>query len=257
MKASGRIGPEELTDVPSGSYSGPPCFFVAGANGDTRGMADTPKSFQLSPEIHDYLVAHGSPLDEIQRDLIAATEALGPISIMQISPEQGALLTMLCRLVGAKEVIEVGTFTGYSALCLARGLGADGHLLCCDVSDEWTAVGRPFWERAGVAARIDLRIAPALDTLSSLPREPHVDVAFIDADKGAYRAYYEELVPRVRGNGLIMVDNVLWSGNVVDPAATDADTEAIRAFNDHVAGDDRVDVVMLPVADGLTLLRKR
>jgi caffeoyl-CoA O-methyltransferase len=220
-------------------------------------MAEHPKSFQLSPEIHEYLVAHGTPPDEIQRELIAATEALGPISIMQISPEQGAFLTMLCQLVGAREAVEVGTFTGYSALCLARGLTTDGHLICCDVSEEWTSVGRPYWQRAGVADRIDLRIAPALETLRALPTDPHLDVAFIDADKGGYLSYFEEILPRLRPNGVVLVDNVLWSGNVVDAAITDADTEAIRAFNDHVAADDRVDTVMLPIADGLTVIRKR
>lgn len=220
------------------------------------GMAD-PKSFQLSSEVHGYLVGHGEPPDLVQRELIEATEALGPISRMQIAPEQGALLTLLCRLVGARQAVEVGTFTGYSALCLARGLPDDGHLLCCDVSDDWTSIGRPYWERAGVADRIELRIGPARETLQALPAEPTIDIAFIDADKGGYLSYYEELLPRLRPNGLILVDNVLWGGAVVDPANTDADTEAIRAFNDHVAADDRVDAVMLPVADGLTLLRRR
>jgi caffeoyl-CoA O-methyltransferase len=129
--------------------------------------------------------------------------------------------------------------------------------LCCDVSEEWTSVGRPYWERAGVADRIELRIAPALETLQALPGDPRIDLAFIDADKGGYIAYYEELLARLRPGGLILVDNVLWSGRVVDPEATDEDTVAIRAFNDHVAADERVDSVMLPVADGLTLLRKR
>jgi predicted O-methyltransferase YrrM len=219
-------------------------------------MANAPKSFQLSSDVHAYLVAHGTPVDEIQQELIAATEALGPISRMQVAPEQGALLTMLCRLVDARHAVEVGTFTGYSALCLARGLSADGQLVCCDVSDEWTSIGRPYWERAGVADRIELRLGPAADTLRAMPTDSNIDLAFIDADKGGYLTYYEELLPRLRPNGLILVDNVLWSGRVADPEATDADTEAIRAFNDHVADDDRVDTVMLPIADGLTLLRK-
>jgi caffeoyl-CoA O-methyltransferase len=216
-----------------------------------------PKSFFLSPEIHRYLVEHGTPPDDVQRDLIDETNGLGDIAMMQTSPEQGAFMTLLTRLVGARRAIEVGTFTGYSALAIARGLPDDGQLLCCDVSEEWTAIARRAWERAGVADRVDLRIGPALDTLRSLPRDESCDLAFIDADKPNYANYFEELVPRVRRNGVILVDNTLWSGAVVDASATDANTEAIRAFNDLVAADDRVDCVMLPVADGLTLLRKR
>ena len=215
-----------------------------------------PKSFQLSPAIHEYLVAHGSPVDDVQQALIDETLALGAISMMQVSPEQGALLTMLVRLMSVERAVEVGTFTGYSALCIARGLAPGGQLVCCDVSEEWTSIGRQAWARAGVADRIDLRIAPAAETLAALPNEPHIDFAFIDADKGGYITYYEELVPRMRPNGLIAVDNVLWSGRVIDPAADDADTEAIRAFNRHAADDSRTETVMLPVADGLTLARK-
>ena len=215
-----------------------------------------PKSFQLSAEIHDYLVAHGSPPDDIEQALIAETAGLGGIARMQIAPEQGALLRILTRLVGATRAVEVGTFTGYSALCIARGLDDGGQLLCCDVSDEWTKIGRRHWEAAGVADRIELRLGPALDTLQSLPREETIDLAFIDADKPNYIAYYEELVPRLRVNGLVIVDNVLWSGSVVDPKANDENVEAIRRFNDHLASDARVDNVMLPVSDGITLARK-
>jgi caffeoyl-CoA O-methyltransferase len=216
-----------------------------------------PKSFQLSAGIHDYLVAHGSPPDEIERALIAETLALGDIAMMQIAPEQGALLRILTRLLGVRSAVEVGTFTGYSALCIARGLGDDGRLLCCDVSDEWTQIGRRHWEAAGVADRIDLRIAPALDTLRSLPTDATIDLAFIDADKPNYIAYYEELLPRMRTNGLVIVDNVLWSGRVIDTEANDDNVKAIRAFNDHLAADTRVEPVMLPVSDGITLARKR
>jgi caffeoyl-CoA O-methyltransferase len=219
-------------------------------------MADAPKSFQLSPAVHEYLVAHGTPPDEVQRALIAETAQLGGISMMQVAPEQGALLTMLTRLVGARSAVEVGTFTGYSSLCIARGLAEDGTLLCCDVSDEWTAIARRYWERAGVADRIDLRIAPALETLQALPDDATIDLAFIDADKPGYVSYYEELVRRMRPGGLILVDNVLWGGSVVDPEVNDENTEAIRACNDHIAADSRVEVVMLPVADGLTLARR-
>ncbi|HEX5613746.1 MAG TPA: class I SAM-dependent methyltransferase [Acidimicrobiia bacterium] len=220
-------------------------------------MPDAPKSFFLAPEIHEYLVAHGSPPDEVLRDLSAETAALGPIAAMQISPEQGAFLTFLVAALDARVAVEVGTFTGYSALCIARGLAPGGRLLCCDVSEEWTAIGQRAWERAGVADRIDLRIAPAVETLAALPADVEVDFAFIDADKPSYAQYYEALLARLSTRGVIVVDNVLWGGAVVDPAATDESTVAIRAFNDLVAGDERVDAVMLPVSDGLTLIRRR
>jgi caffeoyl-CoA O-methyltransferase len=222
-------------------------------------MADQPtKSFTLTPEVHRYLVAHGTPPDDVQRALIERThEAVKDFAMMQIAPEQGAFMTMLVRLIGARHAVEVGTFTGYSALCIARGLPADGHLLCCDVSEEWTSIGREHWQRAGVADRIELRIAPAVETLSALPPGEQFDFAFIDADKTNYHNYYEEILARLRPNGVILVDNTLWGGRVLDPDATDADTVAIRAFNDAVAADKRVDCVQLPVADGLTLLRKR
>ena len=215
------------------------------------------KSFFLSPEIHDYLLAHSEPLDDVQRSLIEETAGLGDISVMQIAPEQGAFMTVLTRLVGARNAIEVGTFTGYSALAIARGLPDDGRLLCCDVSEEWTAIGRRHWEKAGVADKIDLRIAPALDTLRSLPAEETFDLAFIDADKPNYPNYYEEILTRLRPNGAILVDNVLWMGAVINPDAQDEGTQTIRAFNDMVTADDRVDVAMLAISDGLTLIRKR
>jgi len=215
-----------------------------------------PKSFFLDAELHAYLVAHGSPPDAILRALADETAArTGPAAVMQIAPEQGAFMTLLARLVLAERAIEIGTFTGYSALCLARGLPATGTLVCCDVSDEFTRIGRPFWEEAGVSDRIDLRIGPAADTLRAMPAERVFDLAFIDADKTSYALYFEELLKRVRAGGVILVDNVLWSGAVVDPERQDEDTRAIRAFNDLVARDPRVEAVMLPVSDGLTLLR--
>ena len=220
-------------------------------------MSAAPKDMRLAPEIHDYLVSHGTPPDEIQLGLIEATQQLGGISLMQVAPEQGAFMTLLARSIGARRAVEVGTFTGYSALCLARGLPEDGLLICCDVSEEWAAIGSPFWKRAGVADRIDLRIGPALDTLRALPAAADLDLAFIDADKPSYPDYYDELLPRLRTGGLILVDTVLWSGRVADPAADDPQTVAIRKFNDKVAVDTRVDCVMLPISDGLTLLRKR
>ncbi len=218
-------------------------------------MPSEPKSFHLSSEIHAYLVEHGTPPDEIQRGLIEETRKLGGISMMQVAPEQGAFMTLLARAIGARRAIEIGTFTGYSALCLARGLAEDGRLLCCDVSEEWTSIAMRYWEKAGVAEKIELRVGPALETLRSLPEDRQFDLAFIDADKPGYLAYYEELLKRVRSGGLILVDNVLWMGRVLDPDARDEQTLAIRAFNDHIRGDDRVEAVMLPISDGLTLIR--
>jgi len=222
-------------------------------------MADAPKSFALSPEIHDYLMQHGTRPDAIAQELIEETRTLGNIARMQVAPEQGAFMTLLARIMGAQRIIEVGTFTGFSALCLARGLPEDGELICCDVSDEWTRVGQPYWQRAGVAERIDLRIAPALDTLRALANEQAgaFDLAFIDADKTNYQPYCEELAGLVRRNGLIVVDNVLWGGAVVDEANQAENTRAIRAFNTWASSDERFEPVMLPISDGLTLLRIR
>ncbi len=222
-------------------------------------MADAPKSFALSPEIHDYLMQHGTRPDAIAQELIDETRTLGNIARMQVAPEQGAFMTLLARIMGAQRIIEVGTFTGFSALCLARGLPEDGELICCDVSDEWTRIGRPYWQRAGVAERIDLRIAPALDTLRALANEQAgaFDLAFIDADKTNYQPYCEELAGLVRRNGLIVVDNVLWGGAVVDEANQAENTRAIRAFNTWASSDERFEPVMLPISDGLTLLRVR
>jgi caffeoyl-CoA O-methyltransferase len=219
-------------------------------------VTEVPKSFHLTPEVHEYLVRHGSPPDALQQELIEETRRLGGVSLMQIAPEQGAFMTLLARAIGARRAIEVGTFTGYSALCLARGLGPEGRLLCCDVSEEWTAIARRFWAQAGVADRIELRIGPAAETLAALPREPVFDLAFIDADKGGYPRYYEEILPRLRPGGLILVDNVLWFGRVADPAANDEATLQIRAFNEKLATDDRVERVLLPIGDGLTIARK-
>jgi caffeoyl-CoA O-methyltransferase len=220
-------------------------------------VADAPKSFFLTKPVHDYLVAHAPPLDDVQRDLIAETEGLGGISMMQIAPEQGAFMTLLTRLIGARHAIEVGTFTGYSAISIARGLPDDGTLLCCDVNEEWTAIARKYWERAGVDDKIELRIAPAIETLRSLPAGERFELAFIDADKPSYPHYYEEVLARLRPNGAILVDNTLWGGAVADAKATDDNTKAIRAFNDAVAADERVESTVLTVGDGLTLIRKR
>lgn len=211
----------------------------------------------LTPELYEYLVAHRTERDPILAALAKETEDLGAISLMQVAPDQGAFMTLLARVIGARSAVEVGTFTGYSALCVARGLSDDGRLLCCDVNEEWTAIARRYWERAGVAHKIDLRLGPALDTLRSLPADRQFDMAFIDADKPNYRRYYEEILRRLRPNGLILFDNVLWMGQVLDAASTDESTRAIRELNDLLATDRRVESVMLSISDGLTIVRKR
>lgn len=219
-------------------------------------MSSPPKSLGLEPNLHSYLVAHGSPPDQVLAELIEQTAALGQIARMQIAPEQGAFLTMLAQILEAKLIVEVGTFTGYSSICLARGLGAGGRLICCDISEEFTTIARRSWRAAGLDNRIDLRIAPAAETLRALPHDPVIDLAFIDADKAGYLDYYEQILDRLRPGGIIAVDNVLWSGRVVDSSDTSVDTVAIRRFNDVIASDKRVVTVMLPIADGLTLCRK-
>jgi caffeoyl-CoA O-methyltransferase len=215
------------------------------------------KFLSLTPDLYEYVVAHGHNSDPLLAELAAETEKLGPISLMQIAAEQGTLLSLLVRATGARAAIEIGTFTGYSSLCIARGLPADGKLLCCDVSEPWTAMARRYWEKAGVADRIELQLRPALETLDALPAERSFDFAFVDADKVSYRAYYEALLRRLRPNGLIVFDNVLWLGQVIDPAAPGDDTRALRELNDFIARDDRVQAVMIAVADGLTIARKR
>jgi len=215
------------------------------------------KSTQITAEMYDYVLAHNPPLNDAQRDIVELTHRVFPeAAIMQSAQEQGPLLALLVRLIGARQIVEVGTFTGFSALSMAQALPKDGTLLACDVSEEWTAYAREAWERAGVADRIQLRLAPALETLRALPDEPRIDLAYLDADKGGYISYWEELVPRLRPGGLIVADNVLYHGEVIDPAATGS-ALAIRAFNDHVAADQRMEAVLLTVADGLTLARKR
>ena len=210
----------------------------------------------VSPAINDYLLAHSEPADDVLRDLAEETHReLGGRAGMQISHDEGELLTMLVRITGARQAVEVGTFTGYSSICIARGLPDDGHLLCCDVSEEWTAIARRYWERAGVADRIELRIAAAVETLRSLPAEPSLDFAFIDADKTGYPAYVEEILPRLRPGGLMVLDNMLRDGRVLAPE-NDED-RAIHELNQALVGDDRIDVVLLPVRDGVSLARKR
>jgi caffeoyl-CoA O-methyltransferase len=218
----------------------------------------TGRSSHLSQELQDYLIAHASPPDEVLTSLAAETARRFPgPSGMQIGPDQGALMTLLTRLTGVRSAVEVGTFTGYSAICIARGLAEGGRLTCCDVSEDWTALAREYWQRAGLADRIELRLGPALDTLRALPPGPHLDLAFIDADKTGYVSYWDEIVPRIRPGGIILVDNTLQGGEVADPAAAGPQVTGMRAFNDHAAADARVDLVLLPVGDGLTLARRR
>lgn len=215
------------------------------------------KYIPLTEPLYEYLVRHGHNSDPVLAELAKETEALGRIAMMQIAPEQGTLLSILVRATGARSAIEIGTFTGYSAICIARGLPPNGKLLCCDINEEWTAIARKYWAKVGVADRIDLRIAPAIETLRALPAAPRIDFAFIDADKVSYRDYYEALLPRVRANGLIVFDNVLWGGHVLDTDSPSDDTRALQALNDFIAGDDRVQAVMISVSDGLTIARKR
>jgi caffeoyl-CoA O-methyltransferase len=215
------------------------------------------RSAIVNPAIAAYVAARTTQPDDVLVSLRERTARLGRAAQMQVGADQGALLTLLTRLAGAGEAIEVGTFTGYSSICIARGLQPGGHLLCCDVNEEYTAVAREAWAVAGVDDRIELRIGPALDTLRALPHEPTVDFAFIDADKPAYADYFAELVLRLRPGGLIAVDNTLWSGRVLDDDTGDANTEAIKRFNDLVAADPRVDSYILPVEDGITLIVKR
>ncbi|GGL91090.1 MULTISPECIES: O-methyltransferase [Micromonospora] len=216
----------------------------------------TLKSLPLTDELHAYLVAHGSPPDQIMRDLAEETLAALPAEAgMQIAPEQAAFLTLLTRIAGVRQAVEVGTFTGLSSLAIARGLADGGRLTCFDISTEYTGIARRYWARAGVDDRIELRIGPAAETLRELPQERYLDLAFVDADKTGYPVYWAELVPRMRPGGLILVDNVLRGGRVVAPR--DEADRAIAAFNDDVLADVRVEAVMLPVADGLTLARVR
>ncbi|GAA5016064.1 DUF2218 domain-containing protein [Actinopolymorpha pittospori] len=212
----------------------------------------------VDPVVGDYLLTHCTPADEVLTDLAGATrEAAGGAARMQIAQDEGALLGMLVKLVGARRAVEVGVFTGYSSTCIARALPADGHLLACDVSTEWTSIAREYWKRAGVADRIDLRIGPAIDTLRALPADETFDFAFIDADKPSYPDYYEEIVPRLRPGGLVVLDNVFQGGRTFDPAFQDENQVAIRRVNEIVMQDDRVESVMLAVRDGVTLARKR
>ena len=216
----------------------------------------TARNFLLDDALDAYVRAHTEPPGPIARDLIAETAAL-PMAGMQIGPDEAGLLALLVRISGARDLIEVGTFTGYSSLAMASALPEGGRLLCCDVSAEWTAIARRYWRRAGVADRIELRLAPAIETLRALPAGPQFDLAFLDADKERYPDYFAELVPRLRPGGLLLADNVLWSGAVADDADQRDSTEAIRRFNRLAVEDDRLETVLLPAFDGLSISRRR
>jgi caffeoyl-CoA O-methyltransferase len=213
------------------------------------------KGLPLSAALHDYMLEHSTPPDAVMADLIEETrKALPDDASMQVAPEQAGFLRILTSVMGVRRAVEVGTFTGLSSLSIARGLADGGRLICFDISDEFTSIARRYWERAGVDDRIELRIGPAAERISELPGEPHLDLAFIDADKSGYPVYWNELVPRVRQGGLLLVDNTLWSGRVIDPQR-ERDREIV-AFNDLARSDPRVELVMLPIADGLTMARK-
>jgi caffeoyl-CoA O-methyltransferase len=219
----------------------------------------TPRSFLLSPELADYVRAGSEAPDEVATELIAETAELAgrgeAPATFQIAPEQGAFLQLLTRALGARTAIEIGTFTGFSALCIARGLPEDGSLLCLDRSAEWTDIGRRYWDRAGVGSRVEVRLGDALPTLRSLPAAETFDLAFVDADKAGYADYVEELHPRMNPNGVVLLDNTLREGRVLAPETDD--DRALVALNAALAADPRWETVLLPVADGLTVLRKR
>lgn len=221
-------------------------------------MSD-PKFIALTPELHDYVVRNGSREDAALAAVRESTAALGDIAVMQISPDQGALMTMLVRLIGASRAIELGTFTGYSAICIARGLSEGGRLTACELDPERAETARANFAAAGVEDRIEIAIGPAGETLAELTAAAAgtYDFAFIDADKTGYPSYYESCLTLLRPGGLIVLDNVLRGGTVLDPAPDDESAQVIAELNERIAGDERVDVAMLAVADGITLARKR
>ena len=216
------------------------------------------KYLQLNDELFDYVCAHRSGADDSVLDALRnETATLGDDARMQISEEQGSFLTILTAALGVTNAIEVGTFTGYSSICIARGLRDGGRLICLDESLEWTGIAKRYWEQAGVTERIDLRIGDAVASLKALEAKDEFDLVFIDAAKEDYGEYYELLLPRVRSNGVILFDNMLWGGSVLESPPTDASTAAVQALNSRLADDSRVECVLLPIADGLQLCRKR
>jgi caffeoyl-CoA O-methyltransferase len=216
------------------------------------------RSLELDDRLYDYLVQFGTRESDLLKDLRAETAKL-PGAGMQIGPEQGAFMGLLVELIGARRALEIGTFTGYSSLCIAGAMPADGKLICCDVSEEYTKVARDYWRRAGLESKIELRLGPAVATLDALieAEVEAFDFAFIDADKTNYANYYDRALKLVRPGGLIAIDNVLWGGDVAKPEENDEDTKAIRAVNEKVRNDERVTLALAPIGDGLTLARKR
>ncbi len=213
----------------------------------------------LSEALYDYILSVSLREPDVLRRLREETARM-PLAIMQIAPEQGQFMALIVELMGAKRTLEVGVFTGYSSLAVALALPDDGHITACDVSEEWTAIARRYWAEAGVADKVDLRLAPAIETLDALLVDGQAgsyDFAFIDAEKTEYADYYERVLQLLRQGGLVAIDNVLWNGAVADPADDKEDTNAIRAFNEKLRDDDRVSLSLLPLADGLTLARKR
>ena len=219
----------------------------------------TNRTLAIDDRLYLYLVDHSLRETALMRELRELTQGHA-MAHMQIAPEQGQFLALLVELLGAEQIIEIGTFTGYSALCMAQAMPPNGRLLCCDINPEWTAIASDYWERAGVRERIDLRIAPALETLDKLLEDGaagHFDSAFIDADKTNYLNYSERCLQLLRPGGLLMFDNTLWNGAVADPEDQSADTLALRALNHRLLGDERVSLSLVPIGDGLTLARKR
>ncbi|MBD2104897.1 O-methyltransferase [Leptolyngbya sp. FACHB-261] len=217
------------------------------------------RTLPLSDRLHDYLLSASLREPELLLRLREETAQL-PQALMQISPEQGQFMGLLLQLIGATRVLEVGVFTGYSSLCMALALPPEGKIVACDVSEEWTAIARRYWQEAGVSDKIDLRLVPGLDTLNQLLASGQAgsfDFAFIDADKQNYDAYYERALQLVRPNGVIAIDNVLWSGRVADPQVQDESTQNIRALNAKLHQDERVTLSLIPIGDGLTLALKR
>ena len=221
-------------------------------------MAAVAEKFtQMTPELHRYIVDRGARQDDLLRRVEQETEAMGDVAVMQIAPDEGALLTLLTRMVDARLAVELGTFTGYSAICIARGLAPGGRLVCCEIDEGYAATARGNLRAAGLDELVDVRVGHALETLRGMPPAPEIDLAFIDADKPSYPDYYEELLPRLRTGGVMALDNVLLGGRVLDPAPDDESATAIARLNDAIATDERVDCAMVGVADGVTLLRKR
>jgi len=223
----------------------------------TKQKIEEKRSFFLEDDLLDYIMLHSGPADQIQEALIEETVELGWVARMQISVDQGNFLTMLVKAIRPKFAVEIGTFTGFSSISIARGLPENGSLLCCDVSEKWTAIARTYWKKAGLNEKIDLVLAPAMETLDSLPEDTEIDFAFIDADKGNYKNYFEAVLSRLSDHGMIVIDNVLWSGRVIDERANDEDTHAIKDFNSHIRNDDRVTCTMLSIGDGVSLIQKK